>query len=267
MQEMHKRIKARTNSYQILAVDDSKMIRLIESRALEGAGFQVETAENGVMALEKALANPPDLILLDINMPEMDGWEVLRRVRSSPALRETLVVILSSNVQQADVQYAQTLGVHSYLMKPVTDEQLVAHLRATLNPKAYAPATQKPLEACRILIVDDSTLYRKRAKMALEGLGCELLETHNGKQACHLAAKYRPDLILMDINMPKMDGLEATRWIRKNPLLQRTVIVAMTSSDQRADVAEAMEAGMNDYIVKPFSDDLLLKRITHHLKA
>ena len=246
------------DSYQILIVDDSKTIRLMETRTLEKAGFKVETAENGAVAIEKALATPPDLILLDINMPEMDGWEVLRQIRVHPVLGDTLVVILSSNAQQADKRYAQSLGAHSYLAKPVKAEQIIEHLGTALRQRAE----KKPLEARRILIVDDSNLIRRRVTIALEKLGCELLEACDGKEACRLATQYRPDLILMDINMPEMDGLEATRRIRTEPTLQHTVVIAMTANGQRSDVAEAMAVGMNDYIVKPFQNDLLLDRVT-----
>ena len=263
-------------SRRVLVVDDSRVIRLKVSKTLKKAGFDVETAENGMVGIEKALIYRPVLILLDINMPEMDGWEATRLIRSYPELKDTVVVILSSNSQRADVQYALTCGAHSYLTKPVSDEHLIAHIEKALEPGTSGASSKgdrpfdkalakKRSEVKTVLIVDDSNLIRLKIKRTLADVGCKLLEAKDGDEACRMAAQHRPNLILMDINMPHIDGVEATRRIRKNAALSNTVIMALTANSNRSDVAKALGAGMNDYMVKPFTNDQLIERVMHHL--
>ncbi len=259
-----------TNRYglRILVVDDSRFIRIIVIRALENAGFQVETAEYGSVAIKKALAHPPDLILLDITRPELDGWATIRRIRMYPELKDTPVVVLSENGLPADAQSARTLGVHSYLTKPFADDQLVTHIRAALHLTPEESSAKKSSEASCILVVDDNRMIRRMVKRYLEAkIGCALIEASDGKQACHLATLFRPDLILMDISMPVMDGLEAIRRIRNDRTLTSTVIIAMTANALPDDVTKALGAGINDYIVKPFSKKLLVERVMHYLSS
>lgn len=253
--------------YRILIADDSKAMRLIISRALKRVGCEVEEAENGAVVVRKALAHPPDLILMDIVMPVMNGLEAMRMLRSYPVLRGTPVVILSSNGRPADVQDALASGAHSYLKKPIKDDQLVSHLFDVIGSNQEKALVQKSLKACCVLIVDDSRLIRNTVKRVLKELECELIEAQNGKEAYQLAQKYCPNLILMDINMPVLDGLDATRLIRKDPNLKNTKIIALTSNTQLKDFGTALSAGMTDYLIKPFDKDQLLERVKRHLGA
>ncbi len=253
--------------YRILVADDSKMMRLIVSRALKRVGWEVEEAENGAVVIRKALANPPDLILMDIAMPVMNGLEAMRMLRSYPVLRGTPVVILSSNGQPADVQEALASGAHSLLKKPIKDDQLVSHLVDVIGSNQQRAQVRTSIEAGCVLIVDDSRLIRTMVKRVLKELECELIEAENGEEAYQLAQKHRPDLILMDINMPVLDGLDATRLIRKDPNLKNTKIIALTSNAQLKDFGAALSAGMTDYLIKPFDKNQLLERVKHHLGA
>jgi len=187
-----------------------------------------------------------------------------------PELKDTPVVVLSENGLPADAQYARTLGVHSYLTKPIADDQLVTHIRAALHLTPEESSAKKSSEASCILVVDDNRMIRRMVKRYLEAkIGCALIviEASDGKQACHLATLFRPDLILMDISMPVMDGLEAIRRIRNDRTLTSTVIIAMTANALHDDVTEALDAGINDYIVKPLSKELLVERVMHYLSS
>lgn len=265
LEDMRRHVRALSNDLNILVVDDSRVIRLKVSKTLSRAGFSVDTAENGKVALEKALASPPDVVMLDINMPELNGWDTIREMRRHASLQQTLTIILSSNAQDSDQTYAKSLGIDHFLVKPVADDQLVSYIQDAARAHASTIGSKPKHSSHRILVVDDSKLIRRRMQMALAEYSFELYEASNGEQACIMAEKYRPDLILMDINMPEMDGLEATRTIKANPQLSHTVVIAVTSNGQRSDVTRALNAGMQDYIVKPFPNEVLVQHVNKYL--
>ena len=251
--------------HRILIVDDSRFIQLKLSKLLSREGFNVDVAENGKQAIAKSLDIRPHLILMDINMPVMNGWEATHRIRLHPKLTNTLVVILSASSLASDMQYAFECGAHSYLVKPIADDLLVAHIQAALAPKTEQQPIRTGIEDCCILVVDDSGMIRTRIQRVLGELGCELIEAKNGEQAVWYAFKHRPDLILMDINMPVMDGWEAARRIRNNRELYQIPIFAVTANTLQKDVEKAVKVGMDGYIVKPFSDENLLQRVAQFL--
>jgi len=284
---------------RVLVVDDTPEMRTALTRVLQKAGFLVEVSGFGAEAVQQALISVPDLILLHISMPDLDGWQATRHIAILPALQGVPIVIISGEEQPVDDPYVRTFGAHSLLQKPVQDDVLIAHLLAAMvsrkgrkndaAPEAAAPVEsappepavqipepvlraeeppkKKPIHENRILVVDDSGLFRKRIIHALREIGCELIEAVDGKQACRYVGRYAPDLVIMDINMPGMSGLEAARHIRDTYDSDDLVIIALTGNTQLEDVARAMKAGMDDYIIKPFANHELLERVRFHLSV
>lgn len=250
---------------RILVVDDSRLIRMKVSRVLRGAGFEVAVAEDGLACLETVEGYAPDLILMDLNMPEMGGLQAMRYLRAKKSVQGIPVVVLSSNAQASDRAEALAGGAHSYLVKPVSDADLVAHVRRVL---AGVPAEAVPeAPPAGVLIVDDSGLIRKKVRRALGELGCRFYEAADGAEACRLAEAHRPGVILMDLNMPVMDGLEAAARILEQPALKNTTIIALSANTQQEDVDRARAVGMKEYLVKPFTAEDLLRRVRPYLAS
>ncbi len=279
----------------VLAVDDSANAREIHAGLLAGLGCrhaEADGTETALRALSEAAAagTPYDLVLIDWKMPEADGFELARRIRetSAPTALPKLVLVTAYG-DESVAQRALAEQFDSYLAKPVGTPALHAALAAAFGktPAAALPGGVLPggparsgaprLKGRRLLLVDDNELNRIVAVDLLAGVaGAQVVEAHNGREALQRLGVDLPgatpssagyDLVLMDVQMPEMDGLEATRRIRAEPALAGLPVLGMTAHALARDKAQCLDAGMNEVVVKPFEPEALFAEIARWLPA
>ena len=204
----------------VLVVDDDRSTRDIIVRGLVKEGFKVITAATGEDALRLARSQRPDAISLDVLMPGMDGWTVLRSLKADPVTASIPVVVVSM-VDDRDIGFA--LGAADYLTKPVDRERLVTVLRRFRDGKA---TDSRP-----VLVVEDDPPTRDVIRRALERDGWLVLEANNGREALDLMARESPVLVVLDLMMPEMDGFEFVSKLRGSSSGERVPIVVVTAKD------------------------------------
>jgi PAS domain S-box-containing protein len=248
-----------------LVVDDNETNRRVLAGMLARWGMQVETANAGAEALAR-LARPeiPDLLILDGQMPEMDGFELAARIQAEPRLAGIPRIMLSSGVTGGDAERCRELGIAAHFSKPCAQHELHASLCAVLGAssrKTGVPVPSAPplphesAHRLRVLLVEDHPVNQKLATSLLEKWGHEVFLATNGQEAVDRVASDRFDLILMDVQMPVMGGIEATQRIRLSG--NTTPIIAMTANAMEGDREFCLAAGMDDYIAKPVKADAL----------
>jgi len=271
---------------RVLVVDDHPTNRLVLTEMLRSWGCRYEEAADGVEALEKlrrALAEgrPFRIALLDMQMPDMDGKTLSRVIKSDPALKDTLLVMLTSVGQRGDAAELQKIGLSAYLIKPVRKSQLYDCLVTVLGAAETQAARtggrpiltryglqEEKKRRVRILLAEDNAVNQKVALKILERLGYRADAVGNGKEALAALEKIPYDLVLMDVQMPEMDGFEATRAVRdgRAKVLDRNVpIIAMTAHAMKGDRERCLEAGMDDYIGKPVTPSAVKEILEKYL--
>ena len=257
-----------------LAVDDNQTNRRLLEKVLGSWGFEVSLAADGLEAL--ALLRPAALechpfgvVVADGKMPNMDGLTLAETMKRDPALREIPIVMLTSAGKRGDAARCREIGVSAYLTKPAGEAELLeALLRSLAGPvqtgrpnhlvtRHSIRETHQPL---RILVVDDNVVNRRLAGRLLAKHGHLIESAESGKEALQAIERSSFDVILMDVQMPDMDGLEATRAIRRmeQSTGTRIPIIAMTALAMNSDRDRCLAAGMDRYVSKPISANELL---------
>ncbi|GAB4130349.1 MAG: hypothetical protein Kow0040_07970 [Thermogutta sp.] len=250
---------------RILVVDDNRTNRRIIQEMLAQWGLAGEAAESGEAALEMARAslreeNPYDLVLTDLLMPGMNGLEFIRRLRELLPPEKTAVIVLSSADSPGDQRTLRELGVALALTKPVKQSELYNAVAEILGVPWHPPDTGMPpaelpaLPRLRILLAEDSPFNQKVAVTLLEKAGHEVVVAGDGRQALEWLDRRDFDLVLMDIQMPEMDGYQATEEIRRREResgAPRLPIIAMTAHAMQGDREAALASGMDGYLAKP----------------
>ncbi|HEY7923537.1 MAG TPA: response regulator, partial [Vicinamibacteria bacterium] len=263
---------ARLAGRRVLVVDDNATNRQILRHQLGYWGLRVTAVESGprgLALLQQALASGTayDLAILDMKMPEMDGLALARAIKEDAALAAVRLVLLTSFGQRGHGAEAARIGIAAYLTKPVDEADLYDCLVEVLDDARRAPhlvtrhslREHRPPVAAHVLVAEDNEVNQKVAAKILEKLGFGVELAENGKQALAACARRRYDAVLMDGQMPGMDGYEATRKIRERETrgARRVPIIAMTASAMKGDREKCLEAGMDDYITKPVTPDAL----------
>jgi two-component system, sensor histidine kinase and response regulator len=251
----------------VVVVDDNRTNRQILTEILQNWEMQVETAAEGRQALAvlKAAAGRHEclpLLISDVNMPEMDGFSLVESVRSIPALRDVSVILLTSGGRTGDAGRCEKLQVSAHLIKPVKQSELCEAVmsaagRHLQSRDGGAPsqrdAKKRQLPRMQILLAEDGKANQMMAVGLLTKLGQTVVVAENGTEAVARFQETAFDLVLMDVQMPLLDGLAATRRIRELEQggSRRVPIIAMTARAMKGDRAVCLEAGMDDYLSKP----------------
>jgi PAS domain S-box-containing protein len=265
----------------VLVVDDNATNRRILEEMLNHWHMAPTGAGNGAMALEllftrRLQARPYRLLLIDVHMPGMDGFELVRRIRQDPDNSDLVIMILTSSGQRGDAARCRELKISAYLTKPVKQSSLLDAIMTVLGkiePQDSLPqlVTQHVLREkqklrLRILLAEDNVVNQKIASSILTKRGHTVVVAGNGKEV--LADLKAPggekfDLILMDVQMPEMDGLETTAHIREKEKMTgaHIPIIALTAHAMRGDRETCLNAGMDGYATKPLKIDELFKAI------
>ena len=249
---------------QILVVDDHATNRRILAEMLASWGLEAVLAASGAEALkimEQAEHAPPPVVITDVRMPQMDGYQLVAELRKRYPADKVAIIVLSSEDRPGDTELFRRMDVAGVLRKPVKQSELYNVLAEVLGLqfRPATPVTIPPsfpeLAPLRVLLVEDSPFNQKVAIGLLEKHGHHVTTVSNGKEALEALADGEFDLILMDIQMPEMDGLTATKEIRAREArlgLPRIPIIAMTAHALKGDREQALSAGMDGYIAKPF---------------
>ena len=267
---------------RVLVVDDNATNRKLLRLALTGWGCQIVECDSGAAALAELLAarqlgKPFSLALVDYQMPEMDGEELARHIKSDPQIASTPLVMLTSITGLNEVTRMERAGYAAYLAKPIKQSQVFDCISAIVSQSSHADTLTKTriitthsLEQMRerarihVLVAEDNPVNQKVAVRTLEKLGYRAQIASNGREALDALESGEFDLVLMDCQMPEVDGFEATRTIRAREASSgapRRPIVAMTANAMSGDRELCLAAGMDDYIAKPFNPQDLLKII------
>ena len=227
----------------VLVVDDDPTARELVQRHLEPAGFAVVTARGGQEGLRLVRELRPAAVTLDIMMPDLDGWTVLAAMKGDPALASVPVVLMSI-VDEKNRGYA--LGAADYLVKPVDRSKLVATLNSICGSTGG-----------HALLVDDDEVVRRGVRQALEPIGWMVTEAGDGQEAVALLATARPDVIILDLMMPKMDGFEFLEALRGRPDCQEIPVVIITAKDLTDEDRDRLNGGVERIIQKSDRDEML----------
>ncbi|QJR14935.1 response regulator [Usitatibacter palustris] len=264
---------------RVLAVENNAVNREILSYQLDATGVRHDSVASGEIALLRmrdaaAVKRDYRVVILDNVMPEMDGFELAREIRGDPTLGKAHLVMLSSTgVDQAAARHA---GIDYYLLKPVRQSDLLDCLmgilaKTTDGPIALPTAPRGARFAARVLLVEDNPVNREVAVHMLKHLGCEVGIAENGREALDALDHSVFDLVLMDCQMPEMDGYEATAQIRRREAMRapspRVPIIAFTAGAVDGDRDNCLAAGMDDYMSKPFTQQELERKLMSWLPA
>jgi signal transduction histidine kinase/DNA-binding response OmpR family regulator len=249
----------------VLVVDDHATNRFILTEMLTSWGMQPTALPDGQAALAAvreaaAAGNPFRIALLDTMMPGMDGLALVQALRREPAARGLPIIVLSSANQPYESESWKPLAITRYLVKPVKQSVLLSSISralgvygadnaVTAGAKDHAPASSPR----RILLAEDSLINQEVAVTMLRRRGHDVVVVGNGREAVDAVAREAFDVVLMDVHMPQMDGLEATRAIRRREAATgaHVRIVAMTANAMKGDRERCLEAGIDDYLAKP----------------
>jgi two-component system sensor histidine kinase/response regulator len=256
---------------RVLVVDDNATNRRIFSRMLEGFGCQVSTVSSGLEVMPALfrglLTNAPyRLVLVDMQMPVMDGEETLRTIRREPLTQDVKVVVLTSIGRRNELSGVNEMGCSGYLIKPIKQLQLRETLELVLSSKhgdirleskrRHRLVLPKSARSLHLLLAEDNEINQKMTRALLTRKGHNVDLAVNGLEAVNAARTTHYDLIFMDVQMPEMDGFEAALAIRKMEqggelAGQHTPIIAMTAHALHGDRQRCIDAGMDDYVSKP----------------
>lgn len=238
-------------SPQILVVDDSSAIRRIVSKQLTDMGAMVTLAENGQQGLELARDQEFDLIITDIDMPRLDGFGFCENLKKNQKTRGIPVVMLSALDSDKDVAKGFQVGAAAYISKSEASRRLPEMVDHVLQKSTFQRERL-------ILVVDDSSTIRRMVKKALQEAGFQIITAENGQMALQLIESQQPDLILSDIEMPVLNGIDLCKTVHLNENLAMIPFVVMSTNHDRAIMRQMLQWGASAYLTKPFNLEQLV---------
>lgn len=270
---------------RVLVVDDNDVSRRVLKEQLNGFGCHCDSVSSGTEALETirksfSSGNPYDCGIIDFFMPDMNGIEVGKKIREHHEMDVMKLMLLTSSIERGLAKQSTKAGFQAFSTKPILKSLLHELLLTVLHTQTgkdknelitkhtikELQSTQKQDEPNavfqshpRILLAEDNIVNQKVAVKILEKLGCRVDVVANGIEAVEMVQKFPYDLVLMDVQMPEMDGYEATQHLRtlEKETLKHLPVIAMTANAMQGDREKCLEAGMDDYISKPIDKKIL----------
>jgi two-component system, sensor histidine kinase and response regulator len=269
-------VPTRLGSLKTLIVDDNASARDVLEDLLTIVGGEIEQVASGVEAIDAVkhadVGRPFDLVLLDWRMPGLDGVETARRIRADDSLKNVPAIVIVTAFGREEVHAeAEGAGVDGFLVKPVNRSMLVDMLVEIFAPEHRAAAreaikaTAYDLNGLRVLLAEDNAINQQIAVELLEGVGVSIDVTNNGREALNMlladGGNTQYDVVLMDLQMPEMDGYQATARIRATPSLAEIPIIAMTAHATAEERDRCLAAGMRGHVTKPIDPELLYRTL------
>jgi len=267
---------------RILIIDDNQTNRMILTKNVEALGSRVEAVSSGAKGLEvlrnaHRTGDPYHVVLLDMQMPGMDGEQTARAIKSDPAVKDAKILILTSMGHRGDASRLEALGCSGYLLKPVKQQLLFDAVVAVLGreeDKNKGLITRHTLSeqrkfGSRILLAEDNPINQKLAVVLLQKAGYSVDAVENGAQALEKIQADPYNVVLMDVQMPEMDGFETTQKIREweKDTGGHIPIIAMTAHAMQGDRERCLEAGMDDYVTKPLDPKVFFSALDRWIQA
>lgn len=250
------------NKPRLLLVDDDTVALQVLSKAL-APHARMRFVRSGAEALNAVEAEPPDLVIMDINMPGMGGLEALTQLRARPASAQLPVILLTGASDEALEATALQIGAQDFIRKPFQPEVLVDRMRALLRLstlRTRQPLGVEPRSAC-ILLVDDDPAAIDSLRASLAPLGAKLMAASDGEQALALMQDDVPDMVLLDAQMPRLDGYAVCQAMQTDPVLAQVPVAFVSAHAETKFETLSFAVGASDFMAKPFKPDVLLARV------
>jgi CheY-like chemotaxis protein len=267
---------------KVLVIDDNATSREILKDMLESFTFEVTVAPSGpegITELENAEGKTPfDLVVMDWKMPDMDGIEASKRIKNHTGLSQIPAIVMVTAYGREEVmQQAEEVGLEGFLLKPVSPSMLfdatmqafgdaVPEISRAAQRQDLEAETLKNIQGAQLLLVEDNEINQQVAKEILEGAGLNITLANNGQEAVDAVKENKYDAVLMDVQMPVMDGYTATGEIRKDERFKDLPIIAMTAHAMAGDEDKSLQAGMNGHVTKPIEPDQLFSTLQKWIK-
>jgi|SRR3989344_2193532 len=277
-----------SDTLRILLIEDEQILREILVKKCISEGFLVEAAEDGEAGLAKAKEMNPSAIILDILLPKMNGLDVLRALKKDDTLKSIPVLVISNSGQPIEISEIMQLGAHDCLIKTTfTPEEVIEKIKRITSNAHQTPQTQptpapvpQPLTAqtispspagskARIVIAEDDKFLRELASRKLESAGYQLHACIDGAEALKTIIEEKPDLVLLDVIMPDIDGFEVLKRLRENPDPQvaHIKVIILSNLGQESDMQKGKELNAADYLIKAnFTMDEITQKVEAALK-
>lgn len=242
------------NHIKVLVIDDNQVVLDVTAAGLEAEGFTVDTALDGNTGLAKSSEMKPDLVLLDVKLPDIDGFQVCKELRSRPATQATPVIMMTGD-RTVDIDKGFAVGADDCIIKPIDLAYLSARIIKLVKKKQ------------KILLVDDD---RQICDMLADVLGKQDFDVevhYDGRNILDVVRKAHPDIIFLDVSLPVgPDGLEMCMQIKNNPETKHIPVIMLTANESVDSVEKCFNFGAEDYIFKPFKIPDLLLKLRKYLK-
>lgn len=240
--------------FKILVADDSLTYRMTVQELLADNDYEVILADDGTKARAIIIDELPDLAILDIVMPEIDGVALCQIVKANEATRHIPIILLTSKDNDNDKIDGLDAGADDYLTKPFNEEELLAKINTLLRLRSLQGDINDVFrKKSVVLVADDSLTVRMQLSELLEDGGYNVLSVENGVEALERVNRYLPDLVVLDVIMPEMNGIEVCRQIKKNPATLQIPVIIITSKNDINDKIQGLNAGADDYLYKPYN--------------
>jgi two-component system, cell cycle response regulator len=270
-----------SNKPRILIVDDNPLNIKILKAQLSGEMFEFYTAQSGAECIEKASTLLPDLILLDVMMPELSGYEVTWKLKTAPRTSNIPIILVTALDSPEDKAKGLEVGADEFLTKPVNGIELLTRVRSMLKLKKYYEQLElrtqseeqfihvsktpgnvaEPMEIRKILVVEDDAKDIKLLSNYLSNLPYQLIHTQTGWEALALAKTEKIDLVILDVILPGMDGFEVCRSLKENPDTQNIQVMMLTCLGDLENKLIGVETGTDDFLVKPVNQREFIVRV------
>jgi len=254
---------------KVLVIEDNALNMKLVRTLLKIGGYRVIEASNAEMGIDLAKKHMPDLILMDIQLPGMDGLSATKEIKNDPRLNHISVIALTAFAMQGDEEKARDAGCSFYISKPIDTKRFLKTISGYFNKESNAQHLQEKKTIGyrpKILIVDDVPENVKLLAACLANEEYEISKAYSGEECLEKVQHTPPDLILLDIMMPGIDGYEVTKKLKNDPEKKHIPIILVTALDGSDDKAKGIEAGADEYLTKPVNMTELLARVKSMLR-
>ena len=251
---------------KILLVDDEEEFLVASSQALRRRGLDVDVAPNGVTALEMVDKGEYDVVVLDVKMPDIDGIEIFRIIREK--LPDLPVILLTGHASLDDAFQTSRDGIADYLSKPIDMDDMASHIREVVSEsvrkqkeKSQPAGMPDGFPPVRVMLIDDEVEFLRSMRTVLERRNMEVITADSGERGLALLSEGLVDVVILDIKMPGMDGLEVLKLIRES--YASVQVIMLTGHPSLEGAMEAIKLGANEYLKKPPDLPELVATIRH----
>ena len=253
------------NTKTVLTIEDNELNMKLVTTLLKMGKYQPLEATDSQTGIQMAIKNRPDLILMDIQLPDMDGLSATQVLKQNPQTKDIPIIALTGYAMPEDEEKAYTAGCDGYMSKPIDPKLFQATLAETFSKDVPEPKDNNKELSPHILVVDDDPINVKFLKALLTG-EYNVTTAANGVQAIDIIQQKMPDLILLDIMMPELDGFSVTRKLKSDPETQNIPIILITALSSESDKIKGIEAGADEFLNKPVNQTELKARVKSLLK-